>query len=107
MNKEIILYIAVVIGIIGLIGLHDALLLGSEQQSTITINEKWTKQHGSSMKYLCSDTNGNVYSIDDCTWRLQWDTSIKEGETYEIITIGWRIPMVSWYQNIVKIEAIE
>jgi hypothetical protein len=99
------------VGILLLVSIvaYPVALFGSEQQQEITIDEKWTKQHGNgNMKYLVSDTDGNVYSIDDCHLYLRWDASnryanIDEGKTYDVVLIGWRVPILSWYQNIIEI----
>ena len=28
------------------------------------------------------------------------------GQTYEIVVAGWRVPFLSWYRNIISIEAV-
>lgn len=103
--------LCVFVGILLIVSIvaYPLALYGSEQQHEITIDEKWTKQHDDDMKYLVSDTDGNVYSIEDCIWLLKWDASsryanIDEGKTYDVTLIGWRVPILSWYQNIVEIE---
>lgn len=63
------------------------------------------------MKYLVSDTDGNVYSIEDCVWFWKWDASnryatLDEGEIYDVTLVGWRIPLVSAYQNIIEIREV-
>ena len=109
MDTESKIYIIGGILILALLVSYPLALYGTEQQHEITIEEKWTKQHGNDMKYLVSDTDGNVYTIEDCIWLWKWDASnryasIDEGKTYDVTLIGWRIQVLSWYQNIVEIE---
>ena len=108
-NKQIAVY--TVIGIILLvIGFgYSAVLHDTEQERTITINEKWTKYKNEDQKYLVSDTNGNVYQITDSLWYWTFDASnryakITPSQTYNVTLIGWRIPFISFYQNIIHIQ---
>ena len=80
----------------------------SEETSTITIKEKWVKYQRDDQKYLFSDIEGNVYSIDDSLLLWTWDASdryarIDEGQTYTITTYWWRVRILSWYPNAVRI----
>lgn len=42
---------------------------------------------------------GNFHASD--TYR-----ELKEGETYDLTTRGWRVPFMSWFPNIHKAEAV-
>ena len=101
-------YLAILV-IIAIAMIYPIALLNSEHQQEITIDEKWSKYHGGGAKYLVSTTDGDVYSMEDSTWFLTWDASdryasIEEGETYTCTVIGWRVPILSWYQNLIAIE---
>ena len=37
---------------------------------------------------------------------LAEDASVRVGKSYEITTYGWRIPIFSWYKNVVSIEEV-
>jgi len=92
--------------------IYSTAYYNSSLTKTIQIKEKWVKYHGTDAKYLFSDTEGNVYSGEDSLLLWQFDASdryaaIEEGETYRITTYGWRIRILSWYPNIVKIEKIK
>ena len=83
----------------------------SKDTKEITVDEKWIKYHNDDAKYLFSDTNGNVYSIEDSLWLWLWNSSdryasIKANSTYQVTTYGWRIPFLSWYPNAAYIEEI-
>ena len=69
-----------------------------------------------SSKYLvfADDENGNslVFENTDCFIRWKFNSSniqgqLKEGHTYKITVIGYRVPFLSWYQNIIKVEEAE
>ena len=91
--------------------IYGVLYHASEDTKEITIDEKWVKYHNGDAKYLFSDTEGNVYSIEDSLWLWSWNSSdryalIKANSTYEITTYGWRIPFLSSYPNAVHIKAL-
>lgn len=69
-----------------------------------------------SSKYLvfADDENGNslVFENTDCFIRLKFNSSnlqgkLKEGHTYKVAVIGYRVSFLSWYQNIIKVEELE
>lgn len=69
-----------------------------------------------SSKYLvfADDENGNslVFENTDCFIRLKFNSSnmqgrLKEGHAYKITVIGYRVPFLSWYQNIIKVVETE
>ncbi|MCK9568448.1 hypothetical protein M0R72_05870 [Candidatus Pacearchaeota archaeon] len=88
------------------------LLIGSDAEYTITVNEKWIKGNGDEgQKYLMSDMEGNVYSVEDSWWKWAFDASnrfaiIKPGHTYHISTFGRRSPFFSNYPNAIEIQEV-
>lgn len=85
---------------------------------TITDKDRIYSNNGknASSKYLVfsDDENGNslVFENTDCFIRGKWNSSniqgeLKEGHIYKITVIGYRVPIFSMYQNIIKIEEIE
>ncbi len=103
-----ILAIILIIG--GAMGQSAHLLLGSDATYTITVNEKWIKGQGEhGQKYLMSDMDGNVYSIEDSYWKWIFDSSnryavIQPGHTYYLKTFGRRSPFFSNYPNAIEIR---
>lgn len=70
----------------------------------------------SSSKYLVfgDDENENslVFENTDCFIRFKWNSSniqghLKEGNTYKITVVGYRVPFFSMYQNIIKVEEVK
>ena len=63
--------------------------------------------------YSGEDENGVQYELqnEDILLRGKFNSStiqgkLKEGEKYNITTVGWRIPLFSSYPNIVKYEKV-
>lgn len=84
---------------------------------TVTDKERIYTGDGdeSSSKYLVfgDDENGNslVFENTDCLVRNKWNSSniqgqLKEGNTYMITVVGYRVPFFSMYQNIIKVEQV-
>lgn len=78
---------------------------------TITVKEKWSKVVNDRGLYLFSDINGNVYSIQDTWWHMDFSSadryaSLEVGQTYKIWTFGIRMPFLSLYENAYRIEKI-
>lgn len=88
-----------------------ALMNESEYTTTVTKTER---VYGKTSKYLIftEDKSGNirVFENTDSFFRLKFNSSdlyavIKEGETYTFTVVGYRIPFLSMYENIIEIEA--
>lgn len=80
----------------------------------ITVTEKAIKRSSSSdEKYLVftKDQNGQVRVFENTDNMIsnKFDSSdmfaqMKEGETYDIETVGYRVPFLSMYENIISIK---
>ena len=108
-NVSLIAVLGVPVLVVVVVAIFGIAIMGTEQQQVITIDEKWTKYHNNDAKYLVSDTDGNVYSIEDSVFFWKFDASnryacIDDGETYQVTMVGWRKPFLSWYRNIIEIE---
>ena len=116
-----IFFVVVMIAImlVSLIG-QEAIFNFNDTEYTITVTDKERIYTGSgnnsSSKYLVfgDDDNRNslVFENTDCFIRGKWNSSniqgqLKVGNTYKITVIGYRVPFLSWYQNIIKIEEVK
>jgi len=79
---------------------------------TITDKERISVGSGEDLshKYLVF-TDGRVFENTDTLFHWKWNSStvqseLEEGKQYSIKTYGWRVPFLSWYENIVSVEAI-
>ena len=86
----------------------------SEKSYKITVTGKEVKNSIDDSKYLifAKTENGETktFSIEDSVIKWRWNSSdvygdVEIGKTYEIKVIGWRIPIISSYENIMKIKA--
>lgn len=86
---------------------------------TITDKERVTRQYTENSidsKYLIygEDENGKTYVFEDTDtlFRGKFNSSdvygaLKEGETYELTVIGFRVHILNWYENIIDFKAVE
>ncbi len=86
---------------------------------TITDKERVTTQSGKdniSSKYLIysEDEDGKTYVFEDTDTLFRWKfnssdvySALKEGETYELTVIGFRVHIFSWYENIIDFKVVE
>lgn len=89
----------------------------TEYVATVTDKERIVEGVGqnSSSKYLvfCETKDGNVLVFEntDELLRGKFNSStiqgtLKEGETYRFNVVGFRVPFLSMYQNIISVEPI-
>lgn len=104
-----VLAACVVVAFLGIWGLASF----NTHTVTITVNgtdRVWSGK-GSKWLVLGTDANGNPLVLENTdNWlRLKFNSSdiqavIEEGETYETEVVGYRIPILSWYENILNIN---
>lgn len=87
----------------------------NDHEYTVTITDKERVSDDDTSKYLvfAEGDNGDslVFENTDNWFRFKFSSSnlqgeIKEQETYKITVIGYRFPLNSSYENIIKIEKI-
>lgn len=88
----------------------------NDHVKTITVTDKERVNTSSYSKYLImgEDENGEILVLEntDTPIRLKFNSSdiyaaLKEGETYEVTVIGFRVPFMSWYENIISYKEVE
>lgn len=88
----------------------------NDTEYVVTITDKERIVDSETSKYLvfAEDEHGNsiVFQNTDTLLRLKFNSSdmqgqLKEGYTYKIIVVGFRVPFFSMYQNIIDIEEIK
>ena len=114
-------FVVIMIAVILVLSIgYEAIFSFNDTEYTITVTDKERIYEGSgdtsSSKYLVfgDDENGNalVFENTDCFIRGKWNSSniqgqLKEGNTYKITAVGYRISFFSMYQNIIKVEEAE
>jgi len=80
---------------------------------TVDRRKRVTKGSGDSLnsKYLVWSHEGEVFEVTDSWAFLIWNSSdrygqLREGETVIAEVAGWRVPFLSWYRNVVKIQSV-
>lgn len=114
-------FVAIIIAVILVLSIgYEAIFSFNDTEYTITVTDKERIYEGSgdtsSSKYLVfgDDDNGNslVFENTDCFIRGKWNSSniqgqLKEGNTYKVTVVGYRVSFFSMYQNIIKIEEVK
>ena len=106
----------------GVLGLAALMIGGSHldrdtYRARVTDKERvYTKREGEKSKYLVFTEleNGKtrVFENTDSFLELKWNSSdiqgkLEEGKTYDIATYGFRIRLLSKYENITKVTRVE
>lgn len=82
----------------------------------VIVTGKENINRGDNGYYLiyCKDDDGNYYEFknEDTLMRGKFNSSrfynqIEVGERYEFTVVGWRFPLLSWYQNIIDFKKLE
>lgn len=114
-------FVAIMIAVILVLSIgYESIFSFNDTEYTITVTDKERIYEGSgdtsSSKYLVfgDDDNGNslVFENTDCFIRGKWNSSniqgqLKEGNTYKVTVVGYRVSFFSMYQNIIKIEEVK
>lgn len=114
-------FVAIMVSVILVLSIgYEAIFSFNDTEYTITVTDKERIYEGSgdtsSSKYLVfgDDDNGNslVFENTDCFIRGKWNSSniqgqLKEGNTYKVTVVGYRVSFFSMYQNIIKIEEVK
>ena len=118
-NRVISMVVVIAVMLLFVIG-YNAIFSFNDTEYTITVTDKERIYEGSgdtsSSKYLVfgDDNSGNslVFENTDCLIRGKWNSSniqgqLKEGNTYKVTVVGYRISFFSMYQNIIKVEEVK
>ena len=121
-RKKLILMIPFVIALIVFL-LLEIKFSFNDHQYTIYVTDKTVKTDSHSTddgtkvtsKYLIygqdAEENYYVFENTDNLLRLKVDSStiyakIKTGKTYKFTVVGYRVPFLSWYENIIEVVEI-
>ena len=91
----------------------------NDHEYVITVTDKDRIYTGSEddreSKYLvfgdAEDGSSLVFENTDSVLRLKWNSSnvqgtLKVGNTYKVTVVGYRVPFLSMYENIIKVEEV-
>ena len=87
----------------------------NEQTYVATVTDKDVKNYDKSSKYFVftktEEGETRVFSVEDSLLRFRWNSSdvygeIEVGKTYRFTVVGFRIEILSMYENIIDFEEI-
>lgn len=87
----------------------------NDHKYTIKITDKERINKDDESKYLIFGENeteqGLVFENTDSLLRVKFNSSniyskLKVGNTYEITVVGYRVPFMSWYENIIDVQEV-
>ena len=84
--------------------------LYTQETVTFTVTDKERVNGYESSRYLVF-TEDEVFQNTDSLLMWKFSSSdlygsLEVGTTYEALVTGWRVPFLSWYRNIVTVEAV-
>ena len=86
----------------------------NDAEYVVTVTGKERIMEPSKYLVYADDKNGDslVFENTDCSIRGKFNSSniqgqLKEGHTYRIKVVGYRIAFLSWYQNIIKVKEVD
>ena len=109
----IFIALAVVVAVGGII--YSIAANYNEQTYVATVTDKDVRNYNNSSKYLVftktEDGETRVFSVEDSLLRFRWNSSdvygeIEVGKTYRCTVVGFRIEILSMYENIIDFEEI-
>lgn len=99
------------VGVLGAAGFNILCPLFTQDDVTITIQEKdrVVNRNGKGAKYLVWTEEGEVFRNTDYLLFGKFNSadlqgSLHEGKTYTCHVAGVRVPLFSWYRNLIKCE---
>lgn len=108
--KTIIAAAAIVLAVVGAIGFFVANAAHVEHPTAcrVTDKDRTKSSDGSSDARVYTDNCG-TFQVGDSLFEGHWSSadtfaSIDPGETYDFKTRGWRVPFLSMFPNIVRVE---
>lgn len=110
----------IVLAVIAVIA-FPVLNFSNDHQYTVTITDKervttQVDKGQTDSKYLIygEDENGKTYVFEDTDTLFRWKFNssdvygaLKEGETYELTVIGFRVHILNWYENIIDFKVVK
>lgn len=88
----------------------------NDHEYTVTVIGKKHIVNHPHNEYLvhCNDENGNLLTVKNVNsyYRMKYNSielqeQLKEGKTYKLIVVGYRVPKLDMYENIIKIQEIK
>ena len=108
-NKAIAGGLAVTLAIAGFVGIGIARVNHVETHASCTIEEKDSREVAAlTKKSVRVYTDCGVFVVRDEAWAFHFSSAdvygdLQVGETVDLKAIGWRVPLFSWFPNVVEV----
>lgn len=112
---DVVIFLAIVLILVGALG-GKIIQASNKRTNVCTVTGKEVKTDNGKGKYLIYTKDyptGEVmvYRIEDTVLRWQWDSSdkyatVEDGKTYKFTIVGYRLPILSMYPNIIDIKEL-
>lgn len=101
----------IIVGVILLILSAPIVAYSTQAEVTVTV-EKTERINTAKDSYYLIFTDKEVFKDTDTIWFLKFNSSdiygkLKAGKTYKCKVNNWRVPLFSWYRNILSIEEVK
>lgn len=115
MRKSYFVEFIIIIVVLAIAVIVSVFTSFNDTEYIVTVTDKERVVDGESSSYLVftEDEQGNVMVFEntDNILRGKWDSSniqgqLKVGNTYKVVVVGYRVPFLSMYQNIIEIEGV-
>ena len=102
--------VVILLGVVGVASCTSSLHF-NDTEVIATVTDKESVNSKDNHTYLIFTDKG-TFQNEDSLFRGKFDSSdwfgkIKKGETYKFTVIGWRVPFLSLYKNIIKFEKVD
>jgi hypothetical protein len=104
-------FLAVPALILGAVGVNIAKANAVETHTSCTVTEKEDRALASlDERSPRIGTDCGVFVVSDELFRLHFAAAdvyneLKVGEQFDLTVVGWRVPLLSWFPNVVGVEA--
>ena len=101
----------VIICCLGFGGIKFAGLFNESEYSACKVEDKDRTTNSDGQSDARIYTSCGVFTVEDVWTRGQFDSadlyaSIKRGKTYDLTTVGFRIPVLSMFPSVIEAEAV-
>lgn len=110
---EVLVVVVIAFALIGGIAISPWVAYATKGTVSFTVNDKAVVVSGdgnsTDSKYLVYTTAG-VFEDEDSLWYWKFNSSdvynqLEKGQTYTATVYGFRVPFMSWYRNIISVNA--
>ena len=108
LRENLIMFSIVVIGFV-MVFIYPICMYSSQKPVTFTVQEKERVQTKEDSYYLVWSTDNRTYKVADSLLFFTWDSSdrygrLVKGKQVTVTTVGWRVPFLSMYENIIEVR---